>query len=300
VRVAQVALTGTYADRRLLAEARVVQADTTVLTLKANYPIDLALVPLDKRVLEDTMRVRVVSPNVGLAILESFTTKVRRAAGTFKVDMELAGPVGGAKLNGSLLVNRGAVTLPDVGITLREINANLLARNDTVRIDTLAMVSGPRLSDRFTASGWLARPFNKDSVAFNLRMQAQEFHLIGDRSLADLYISANVLWQGTDQASSATGTVVVDRGTIALPETSDKDLFSVEDWRELGIDSAVVGRLGLLPTPATRFVRGLSAENVRVVMGPDVWLRSQDADIKLTGEVNLTVARADRFSEDQL
>jgi translocation and assembly module TamB len=94
--------------------------------------------------------------------------------------------------------------------------------------------------------------------------------------------------------------VVVDRGTIALPETSDKDLFSVEDWRELGIDSAVVGRLGLLPTPATRFVRGLSAENVRVVMGPDVWLRSQDADIKLTGEVNLTVARADRFSEDQL
>jgi translocation and assembly module TamB len=300
VRVAQVALTGTYADRRLLAEARVVQADTTVLTLNANYPIDLALVPLDKRVLEDTMRVRVVSPNVGLAILESFTTKVRRAAGTFKVDMELAGPVGGAKLNGSLLVNRGAVTLPDVGITLREINANLLARNDTVRIDTLAMVSGPRLSDRFTASGWLARPFNKDSVAFNLRMQAQEFHLIGDRSLADLYISANVLWQGTDQASSATGTVVVDRGTIALPETSDKDLFSVEDWRELGIDSAVVGRLGLLPTPATRFVRGLSAENVRVVMGPDVWLRSQDADIKLTGEVNLTVARADRFSEDQL
>jgi translocation and assembly module TamB len=92
----------------------------------------------------------------------------------------------------------------------------------------------------------------------------------------------------------------VDRGTITLPETSVKELFSIDDWRELGIDSAAVGRLGLLPRPAGRFLRGLSAENVSVVMGNDVWLRSQDADIKLTGAVNLTVARADRFSEDQL
>lgn len=35
-------------------------------------------------------------------------------------------------------------------------------------------------------------------------------------------------------------------------------------------------------------------------MGPDVWLRSQNADIKLTGDVNLTVTRSDRFSEDHL
>jgi translocation and assembly module TamB len=300
VKVAQIAMTSTYENRRIHAEARVVQADSTVLTVDANYPIDLALIPLDRRVLNDTMRVRVFSPDVGLDILESFTTKVRQAAGTFKVNMELAGPVGGAKLNGTLAVNEGMVGLPDVGITLREINANLLARNDTVQIDTLAMVSGPENDDRFTASGWIARPFNADSVSFNLRMLAEEFHLIGDRRLADLYVTANVTWAGTDQASSATGRVVVDRGTIALPETSDKELFSVEDWRELGIDSALVGQLGLLPRPATRFVRGLSAENVQVVMGPDVWLRSQDADIKLTGAVNLTVARADRFSEDQL
>jgi translocation and assembly module TamB len=300
VKVAQVAISGAYADRRLSAEARVNQADSTVLRVDANYPIDLALVAIDKRIQADTMRIRVQSPDVGLDILESFTNKVRAAGGTFKIDMELAGPVGGAQLNGTLAVNRGAVTLPDVGITLREINADLIARNDTVRIDTLTMVSGDQLSDRFTMAGWIARPFNADSVSFDLRGVAREFHVIGDRRLADLYVTANVTWAGTDQASSATGVVTVDRGMIALPETSDKELFSIEDWRELGIDSALVGQLGLLPTPATRFVRGLSAENVQVVMGPDVWLQSQDANIKLTGAVNLTVARADRFSEDQL
>jgi translocation and assembly module TamB len=300
VKVAQVAMTAAYADKRLRAEARVVQSDTTVLTVDASYPIDLALVPRDRRVLDDTMRVRVLSPEVGLEILESFTTKVRDASGTFKINAELAGRTGAATLDGELAVNRGAVTLPDAGISLREINTSLLARNDTVRIDTLTMVSGPQLSNRFSGSGWIARPFNADSVSFDLTMSAREFHAIGNRRLADLFITADVAWRGTDQASSATGVVVVDRGTIALPETSDKELFSIEDWRELGIDSALVGRLGLLPRPATRFVRGLSAENVRVVMGNDVWLRSQDADIKLTGAVNLTVARAETFSEDQL
>ena len=300
VKVAQVSMTANYDNRRLTAVGRVVQADTTVLTANVNYPIDLALEARDKRVLDDTMRVSINSPSVGLDILESFTTKVRDASGTFRVNAELAGRTGTAKLNGGLMVDRGSVTLPDLGITLREINADLSAHNDTIRIDTLVMVSGPQLNDQFRANGWIARPFNADSVAFDLDLDAREFHLIGDRRLADLFVTGRVKWAGTDLFSSATGSVVVDRGTITLPETSDKELFSIEDWRELGIDSATVGRLGLLPRPATRFLRGLSAENVSVVMGNDVWLRSQDADIKLTGNVNLTVARADRFSEDQL
>ena len=300
VKVAQVSMTGEYDDRRLVAQARIVQSDTTVLTVDANYPVDLSLLPRDNRVIDDTMRVRVTSPDVGLEILQSFTTKVLNATGTFRVNAELAGRTGTATLNGGLAVNRGSVTLPDVGITVREINVNLLARNDTITIDTLGMVSGVEPDDRFTATGWIARPFNEDSVSFALAMQAREFHLIGDKRLADLHVTGDVTWKGTDQASSATGSVLVNDGFIALPATSDKELFSIEDWRELGIDSVVVGRLGLLPTPARRFVRGLSAENVQIVMGPDVWLRSQEADIKLTGAVNLTVARAQTFSEEQL
>jgi translocation and assembly module TamB len=300
VKVAQVAVNANYENRRLIATGRVVQSDTTVLTVTANYPVDLALVPRNDRILDDTMRVRVTSPEVAMNILESFTTKVRNALGTFKVDAELAGKTGTATLNGGLVINHGQVTLPDAGITLREINTDLRARNDTVTIGTLTMVSGPQLTDRFSATGQIVRPFNEDSVSFDLTIRADHFHAIGNKNLADLFITARVDWRGTDQASSATGQVFVDEGRIALPETSDKELFSVEDWKELGLDSALVGQLGLLPQPATRFIRGLSAENVRVVMGPNVWLRSQDADIKLGGSVNLTVGRAERFSEDQL
>jgi hypothetical protein len=153
VKVAQVAVNANYENRRLIAIGRVVQSDTTVLTVTANYPVDLALVPRNDRILDDTMRVRVTSPEVALDILESFTTKVRNALGTFKVDAELAGKPGTATLNGGLMITRGQLTLPDVGITLREINTDLRARNDTLIIDTLTMVSGPQLSDRLTATG---------------------------------------------------------------------------------------------------------------------------------------------------
>ena len=93
-------------------------------------------------------------------ILESFTTKVRNAAGTFRVNVELAGRTGTATLNGGMAVARGVMTLPDAGITLREMNVDLAARNDTVRIDTLSMVSGERLDQRFSATGQIVRPFN--------------------------------------------------------------------------------------------------------------------------------------------
>ena len=300
VKVAQVAMSGSYANRRVRGEARIVESDTTVLTMTANYPIDLALVSLDTRVIEDTMRVAVRSPRVGLSILESFTTAVRRARGTFIVDAELAGLPGSALLNGSLRVDSGVMTLPGMGITIRSLNADLVALNDTVRIDTLFMISGPQ-DGTFRASGWVAHPMHRDSVGFDLEMVARRFHAIGlSRTVADLMVTADVAWKGNERLSVGTGTVYVDEGTIALPETSDKELFSLEDWRELGIDSVSVGRLGFLPGPATRFLGGLSAENVRVAMGPDVWLRSQDANIKLAGSVSLTVDTASTFSTNQL
>jgi translocation and assembly module TamB len=300
VTVAQIAANARYENGRVSGEGRVVQADTTVLTVDGSYPIDLALLPRDNRFPADTMRLRVRAPNVGLAILESFTTAVRSASGTLTANAELAGMAGRAMLNGQLAVNSGQVTLPLMGITLRRINADLTARNDTLVFDTLTMVSGPENTSTFSTSGWIAHPLNPDSVAFDLGLLANEFHAIGRRTIADLYVTANVQWRGTDLNSTATGVVSVDRGDIALPETTDKDLYAVPDWRELGLDSTVYGRLGLVPQPATRFLRGLSAENVRVVMGPDVWLKSQDANIKLAGSVNLRVARSETFTEDQL
>lgn len=300
VEVAQVVMTGSYADHRVRAEGRVVQADTTVLRVEGHYPIDLSLEARDRRLLDDTMRVRVTSPRVGLEILESFTDAIRSASGSFTLNAELAGAAGRAVLNGGLRVEDGRATLPGMGITLRYIHASVAAVDDTVRIDSLSMRSGPEPDDTFSATGTIAHPLNRDSVAFDLRLRAREFHAIGlPRTVADLYVSANIDWKGTDRASVATGNVEVDRGTIALPEALDKELYSLPP-REFSFDEPGVSRLGMVPSPMTRFLAGLSAPDVRITMGPQVWLQSRDARIKLGGSVNVRVDTASVFTENQL
>ena len=141
-----------------------------------------------------------------------------------------------------------------------------------------------RLGDRFTATGWMARPFNADSVSFDLGLDAREFHLIGNKRLADLYVTGNVTWKGTDQASSATGT---RRCRSRHHRAAGNVGQGTVQHRRLARTRHRQRRRRTTRPPAdgprARFVRGLSAENVSVVMGPDVWLRSQDADIKLTG-----------------
>lgn len=293
LRVAGVSLAGEYADRRITGRGEISQADTTVLTVQANVPYDLTLRSRETRQLDDTMRVSIRSPDVDLGMLETFTSAVRDASGTFAANLDLVGPARAATLNGSLAITNGRATLPGMGITLRDMHARISARRDTLHVDSLFMVSGPERDDVMTLRGWIAHPLTEDSVAFDLAARAAEFHAIGlEREIADLTIDANVTWRGTSAASRADGEITVQKGSIALPESSDKDLFSVENWAALGLDSTDVSQLGLLPSQASIFLRGLEAENVRIAMGPDVWLKSEDALIKLAGAVNLRVCRA--------
>jgi translocation and assembly module TamB len=293
--LARASLDASYADRRLRAIGQVVQEDTLVLTVDANWPMDLALLPRDTRMIDDTVRVSVRSPDVDLSILESFTPAIRSASGIGRANLEFAGMRRDARLNGAFTIRNGRATLPGAGITVRNVHADIVARNDTVLVDSLYIVSGPESDDDLNIRGWIARPLVEDSVSFDLAARAREFHAIGlERQLADLFIDADVTWRGTDLNSRADGTIVVQRGSIALPEDTDKDLFPIENWAELGIDSSAVGQLGLLPPQASRFIAGLTP-SLRIVMGPDVWLRSEDARIKLTGDVNVTVVNTRDF-----
>ena len=243
-------MTAKYADRRLTAEGRVVQADTTVLTADVNYPIDLALQPRDKRVLDDTMRVSINSPSVGLDILESFTTKVRDAAGTFKVNAELAGRTGTAKLNGVLAFD-ASVTLPDLGITL-PIHADLSARN--VRsIDTLVMGSGPHKTPGQRERG-SPEPFNAEAFV-RLDLDANG-SLIGNR---DWWISASRARNGRTTFSSGTGSLC--EAALSRSGNVGQRVFISKTARSLGIDSAVVGRSAIAQTRRPVPAR-IVAENV--------------------------------------
>ena len=292
VSVAQVSMNGQYRDRRLTGTMELRQRDTLVANVTASYPVDLALESRAVRSLDsDSMRVSLRSRDVDLALLGSFTPAIQRASGRFSAFMDFGGVAGGPQLSGTASIASGRATLPNLGITLDRINADVTAQHDTLYLRRFSMVSGEDAGDSLWLSGTLTHPLDKERTEFNVAMGAREFHAINVRRLADLTLSADVRLTGPFNRAEANGRLTVNKGQLIIPEYSDKNLFPIDEELLAGSDSARLRRLNLLRSAPSGLISGIAVPNLQVVMGPDVWLRSQEASIKLADTVNVTVSR---------
>lgn len=300
VNVARVVVQGSYADRRLHAGLQVVQGDTTVIDGVASYPVDLAFEGRETRLLDDTMRVSLRSRDVDLRLLESFTATVDSSAGRFSANLDLAGPRGAPALEGEVTIVDGRATLPGVGITLRNAQLRLAATRDSVHVVRFSVRSGDEASDTlWVAPGsWIVHPLDTLRSRFNIDVGARNFHVIGMRQLADLNVSANVFLRGGLLRSTVGGRMTVNSGTIAIPEfTARKQLLPLGD---IGVDTALLMNIGLFRRAPSRLVASMVVQDLSIAMGPDVWLRSDEANIKLAGAVNVTVSTPQGGSAPEL
>lgn len=289
VTVARAALQGSYADRRLSVGADVLRNDSTVVSMRGNLPVDLALAPRDQRLLRDTLRVSVQAKALDMAVVESFLPSVSKAKGRLSADFSLAGTTDHSALEGFLRIDSVAATLPNLGIRLRDVNADLVAARDTIRIRRLSMVSGDESRDSLWFTGWVART-EKAGAAFDVSLGAREFQAIANRRVAELSLSAGLHLSGSLDRSQLSGSVTVNRGVVVIPPFTGKKLISLDDPELYNVvDTTVFANRALLPKTPPAFVNNLTVDNVRITMGPDVRVRSDEADIKLGGAVNVTV-----------
>jgi translocation and assembly module TamB len=255
--------------------------------------------------LNDTLRVTVRSRDVDLALLQSFTSSIRNSSGRFNAQLDLAGPESNAVIVGTVAITDASASLPTLGIVLRQFNANIEAARDTVAFKRFSVLSGDQNDSRLTLEGLIARPLHDDR-SFDLTFTARNFRAIGSKKLAELVVSTSPplrlvgSWKG---ASTLTGAVVVNRGVIYMPPSSDKQLITLEPDDLAGLDTAAVARLQLLPKPPPDIVRNLVVDNVTLQMGPDVWLRSAESremNVKLGGALSVTTGGRARDGTPQL
>jgi translocation and assembly module TamB len=298
VTVASVVMEGGYAARRFRGDLQLVQQGARVLEASANIPYDLE----NLRAFNDSMRVSLRSQDVDLGLVETFTPVIRNSSGRFSADLDLVGRGDARVLTGSLRVEDGAGSFPDANIRLRRVNADLVAERDTLRVNRLSLVSGESSGDSLwlTRGNFIAHLLQPDSTrAFDLRFRARNFHAIGRPDLADLYMSADVSLRGTWASSVASGAVDVNSGHIAIPDLPDKQLFTINDPDFLERERETLERLNLIPR-TFGLAQGLSVPNLTVRVGPDVWLQSNDARIKLADSLDVTVIRPRGGGEPQL
>ncbi len=300
VKLPRISVNGHYENERLLGGVLLAEQDTVVAEVAYNLPIDRR-----GRMRDDTLRVRVASRDVDLRVLESFTSSVRNAVGKFTANLDVTGRGDSTALSGLVTVTGGALTLPTAGVRLRDITVVVRAVQDTVYVDRFSIVSGDSPSNVFRVAGYVTNPLNiiapsaDRDPAFDLTLTANDFHAVANKHLADLNISTEppLHLVGRVSGSQLTGTVIVNSGSLNMPESSDKQLISLsrDDLKSLGLDTLALARLNILPEPPPTVVKNLTISNVDVVIGPDVWLRSAgsgDVNIKLGGSVRVTKARA--------
>jgi len=98
---------------------------------------------------------------------------------------------------------------------------------------------------------------------------------------------------GSMDAAALTGTLRVDRGALYLPE---RDLLrkQIVDLSSEGIfqivDTTDLRARQIVPDAPSRLVKGLRLDDVHVVLGDEVWLRSREANIKLGGSLDVRSA----------
>ena len=87
------------------------------------------------------------------------------------------------------------------------------------------------------------------------------------------------------------GTVRVERGSIYIPEVMKKKVIDLNDPEfQNAVDTLLAQNRQVMPRAPKAVARNLRLENVNVDIGPDVWLRSTEANIKLGGQLNVTLA----------
>ncbi|HUR92748.1 MAG TPA: translocation/assembly module TamB domain-containing protein [Gemmatimonadaceae bacterium] len=253
-----------------------------------------ALLVRDIRVANDSVRGSVVSSGIDLSVIQTLLP-VTDARGALGIDLHASGPVKQPVLNGSLRVADGRFTIPATGVAYERFNSEIELVQDTLYIRRLTLYT-PRGGGR---NGGAAVLGNIDLSTytrprFDVRVHADHFRALRRPGVATLDVSTGPEMRllGDYDAAVLRGGLVVNEGTVFLPELLGKDIIDLDDPALSGlVDSTLRQARRFLPKVPSAFASNLTLDNVSVTVGDDVWLRSSEANIKLGGRLDLVRGR---------
>jgi translocation and assembly module TamB len=284
---------GDFANRRLATAFEVFRNGAPTLTATAAIPMDLSLARVPERILDEPLSGNIRADSVDLALLEALTPKVTRVTGSASTSIDLGGTWRRPTFAGRLLVRRGAMLLPNGGVTLRDVEADITFTPDSVKIGRLSARSGSQSNSMASLTGALSVPNYRDrrTYGFGLAMRATNFQAINKRSLARLELSGSLNLTGSFGQPVLGGNVTIDRGAIFISDLSQKQVINLNDSELYDlVDTSLVANRGLieaLPPDLDSALANLRVPSLQVHIGEDVWLRSREANIKLAGEMEL-------------
>ncbi|HKC37970.1 MAG TPA: translocation/assembly module TamB domain-containing protein, partial [Gemmatimonadales bacterium] len=277
-----------YRGRRLNGEVHLWRSGQQVLNVAAHLPLDLALVPVAQRQLPDTLSVQARADSVDLGVLAAVTTTVRDVEGVFTADLGIGGTWEAPLLRGGLEIGNAAATIPALNVRYSNMNGSLSLRGDTIRVDSLTL-AGER--GRAELSGYL-RLERLTKPVLDMNITTSEFKALDLRGYLALTASGRLALTGPVFGAMLTGRGTVTSGVLHFADLVNKRVVNLDEpWVQDLIDTSLIRQQRLGPEFQSVFFDSLRINNLQLTMGEDAWLRSNEANIQLTGSVQVNKVR---------
>jgi len=281
-----------YEDRRLEGNLSIWKTGQRILGIEVALPLDLALASVPRRQLDGPLMIRARADSLDLGTLEAFTSQVRRMSGVMSADVRVAGSWEEPKLAGVLDIRNGSGSVPSLGVRYSSIVGHARFMGDSLAIDSLLLRSAPA-DGTLRASGSVRfRPLT-DPV-LDIRLVAADFLAMDMRGFLTLNGSGRMRLTGPFSSPTLTGGVTANTGALYFADLVSKDVVDLDDpeFRDL-LDARFQRMLQQGYTTRNRFIDSLRVDNFTVRVGDAFWLRSNEANIQLGGEVRVNKLRRD-------
>lgn len=277
-----------YSSRHLQARAELWRTGESVMSIDAELPVDLALIPLKDRRVEGPIAVRGAADSVELSLLEPLTRNIRNATGILDADVRIEGTWARPALAGALDVRRGAFDMPSLNQRYSDIALQLTLTGDSIVISQASATSG---NGRLELAGnvrmeELTRPI------LDIDIRARRFRAINRPVFLSLTATGQLQLKGPAAAPTLTGSAKADEGVLYFADLISKRVIDLEDPANLEfVDTLLLRRRRLTSSLTERLTRDLVVQDLRVGIGDNFWLRSTEANIKLEGDVRVNKSR---------
>ena len=167
VGVGHLAAKAAYDHQRLEASAAAYQGNVQTLTATASLPMDVTL--FAARTLNDSLRGSIRADSTDLGLLAALSPDLSKGKGKVFIALDLGGVWDHLTLGGRVVMNNGEVTVNDLGISLKAIDADLevSSTGDTLTVRRLQArsVCARRVAKKQHRRQWVYRiPESRQSL----------------------------------------------------------------------------------------------------------------------------------------
>ena len=217
-------------------------------------------------------------------VLAAVTTTVQQVSGVFTADLGIEGTWEAPRLRGGLEIDSAAATIPALNVRYSNVDGNLSLRGDTIRVDRITATS-ERGRAEVTGHMRLAR---LTKPVLDLNITTTDFKALDLRGYLALTTSGRVALTGPVFGATLSGRGTVTSGVLHFADLVNKRVVNIEEpWVQELIDTSLIRQQRLGPEFQSLFFDSLRVRDLQLTMGEDVWLRSNEANIQLTGSVTV-------------